>query len=112
MYARVNLGMTLAELGHYPASVAELTKVVPEAEAYCNVAFVMTLQGKTARRDRGVWQAGPSSSYPTMVRATQELLKLQRADPAANVTLTTPYKKGVVEQEIEPGVHGPRPRAD
>ncbi len=102
VYARVNLGMTLSQQGYYDESVGELTKVVSEPEAYCNVAFVMTLQGKP--RDAIVAYERALKLEPTMTRANLELAKLRQTDGNATVTLTTPHKNAMVEQEAAPKV--------
>jgi len=44
--AWINLGMTLAQLGRYEESLATFGKVVTEAQARCNVAFIQVTQGK------------------------------------------------------------------
>jgi Tfp pilus assembly protein PilF len=45
-FATVNLGLTLAQQGKYDESLKVQAKVLSDAEAYSNVAFVMTAQGK------------------------------------------------------------------
>jgi tetratricopeptide (TPR) repeat protein len=45
-HAAVNLGVTLAQQGRYDESLRVQGKVIGEAEAYSNVAFVLTAQGK------------------------------------------------------------------
>ena len=46
VYGNINLGMTLAQQGYYDASIEAFTKVLPKADAYCEVGFVLKLQGK------------------------------------------------------------------
>jgi Tfp pilus assembly protein PilF len=46
--AWTNLGLTLAQAGRYEESFEAFTKVVPPAQAHCNVAFALATQGKTA----------------------------------------------------------------
>jgi tetratricopeptide (TPR) repeat protein len=99
--ARVNLGMTLAQQGYYPAAVEEFTKVLPKAEAYCEVAFIMKLQGKLSDAIRAYEAA--LNLDPALPRAQSELSRLRQANPVSNVTLTTPYgQKGAVELEMTP----------
>jgi Tfp pilus assembly protein PilF len=44
--AWVNLGLTLGQQEHYPESLAAFRKVVGAAEAQCNLAFILSTQGK------------------------------------------------------------------
>ena len=102
-YARVNLGMTLAQQGYYDASVEEFTKVLPKAEAYCEVAFILKLQGKM--RDAIHMYETALTFEPGMPRANAELAKIRLGGTASTVTLTTPYgpgRKGEVELEEAP----------
>ncbi|MBM3997313.1 MAG: tetratricopeptide repeat protein [Planctomycetes bacterium] len=74
--ARTGLGMTLAQLGDYTGSWGEFKKVVSDAEAYCEIAFVMKLQGKTRDAIRAYEEA--IKLDPTMARAKTELSNLRR----------------------------------
>jgi tetratricopeptide (TPR) repeat protein len=102
-YARVNLGMTLAQQGYYEASVEEFTKVLPKAEAYCEVAFILKLQGKVHDAIRAYETA--LTIEPAMPRANAELAKMRLTGAVPTVTLTTPYgpgQKGAVDLEEAP----------
>jgi tetratricopeptide (TPR) repeat protein len=102
-YARVNLAMTLAQQGYYDASVEEFAKVLPKSEAYCEVAFILKLQGKF--REAIQKYEAALTLEPAMPRASAELAKLRLVGSATTVTLTTPYgpgQKGIVEVEEAP----------
>lgn len=103
VYATVNLGMTIAQQGYESAAVDVLKKVVSESEAYCNVAFVLALQGKS--RDAIRMYETALKIEPAMVRANAELAKIRQADGAITVSLTTPYRvgrQGSIELETTP----------
>jgi tetratricopeptide (TPR) repeat protein len=100
-----NLGMALAQNGEYEESIKVFEKVVTTAEAYCEVAFVLKYQGKREEAMRA-YQAAIKAD-PTLQRAHVGLAQMQQSlqtDPPAptKVTLTTPYKSGVVELESAP----------
>ncbi|MBI1830402.1 MAG: tetratricopeptide repeat protein [Planctomycetes bacterium] len=76
--ARTGLAMTLAQQGDYGNSWNEFKKVVSAAEAYCEIAFVMKLQGKPRDAIRAYEEA--IKLEPTMPRATLELTKLRQSD--------------------------------
>jgi tetratricopeptide (TPR) repeat protein len=103
-YAWVNLGMTLAQQGGRDAeSLEAFAKVLPKAEAYCEVAFILKLQGKLRDAIRAYETA--LTIEPAMPRANAELAKMRLTDAASTVTLTTPYgpgQKGAVELEEAP----------
>jgi tetratricopeptide (TPR) repeat protein len=103
-YARVDLGMTLAQQGKCPESVEEFAKVLPRAEAHCQVGFVMKLQGKLREAVREYEQA--LAIDPTLQRARTELASLRLlvlADPATLMTtLDDPVQRGTVESVETP----------
>jgi tetratricopeptide (TPR) repeat protein len=45
-HAWVNLGMTLAQQQRYEQSLEAFARVLPPAETQCNLAFILTTQGK------------------------------------------------------------------
>jgi tetratricopeptide (TPR) repeat protein len=114
--ARSGLGMALAQQAvhaksveefrsAYDKSVSEFKKVLKsEADAHCEVAFVMKLQGK----QREALQAYQTALRvePANTRARSELALLQKAGmtaPATIVRMTTPmHKTGVAELEPAP----------
>lgn len=105
-HARISLGMTLAQKGDYTASVAELKQALgSEAEAYCNVASIMKLQGKNEFAAAAYQRA--IEVDPSAPRARTELAQLQLILPRDAGTLpqvTTmrqPFRKGTVD--LEPG---------
>ena len=44
--AWINLGLTLAQMNQEEESLKAFSKVVPPAQAYCNLAFALTTQGR------------------------------------------------------------------
>ena len=100
VYATVNLGMTIAQQGqgYEAAAVDVLKKVVSESEAYCNVAFVLSVQGKS--RDAIRMYETALKIEPAMARANAELAKIRQADG-----VPSPYrvgKQGSIELEAAP----------
>jgi tetratricopeptide (TPR) repeat protein len=93
--AWASLGMTLAQKAEYAESIEAFKHVVSHAEAYCEVAFVMKLQGKRDEAIKAYQRA--LALDPTSQRAQLELLRLEKAaliDPPTKVTLTTPFAPG------------------
>lgn len=92
-FAWTGLGMAAAQLGNFDESFAAFNKVLPsQAEAYCQVAYFLNLQGKVPDAIRAYEQA--LKIEPKMPRANQELAKL-RAIP----TTATPVGRQVT---VEP----------
>ncbi len=75
--ARSGLGFALAHQGEYVKSLEEFKKVVSAADAYCEIAFVMKLQGKRQDAVRAYEEA--LRLEPTMARASTELSRMQTA---------------------------------
>jgi tetratricopeptide (TPR) repeat protein len=105
--AWVNLAMTLAQKAEYHESIEAFKNVVPHAEAYCEVAFIMKLQGK--HQDAIKAYEAALTLDPTLHRAQTEMIQLQQsrqvAPPPTKVTYTTPYapiRTGTVELEDVP----------
>lgn len=103
-HARISLGLTLAQQEDYEGSLAELKQALgSEAEAYCNVAFVMKLQGKHEHA-AGAYQRAVELD-PTLPRARTELAKLESFLPrdgnsSTRVTaMKQPIRKGTVDLE-------------
>jgi tetratricopeptide (TPR) repeat protein len=96
------LGMALAQEGNYDASFEAYSKVLSKSEAYCEVAFVMKLQGKLTDAIRAYETA--LKLEPAMPRARAELSKVREMDPESLTTMS-PVKmigqKGAVEL-VEP----------
>lgn len=104
--AWASLGMTLAQKTEYAESIEAFKHVVSHADAYCEVAFVMKLQGK---RDEAIQAYQRALALdPTLQRAQVELMQLQKtaqSELPTKVTLTTPFapgKAGTVELEDAP----------
>lgn len=95
--ARSGLGFALAHQGDYVKSLEEFKKVVPAAEAYCEIAFVMKLQGKREDAVRAYEEA--LRLEPTMARASTELARMQQALLTAPAAPKTP-----VHQVGRPGM--------
>jgi tetratricopeptide (TPR) repeat protein len=108
VYANVNLGMTLAQQGYKDASVEAFAKVLPKADAYCEVGFIMKLQGKP-REAIQMYEAALKLE-PAMPRASAELTKLRAtvaidpATPSSTQRVANPdwMKRGTVEQVDTP----------
>jgi len=106
--AWASLGMTLAQKSEIAESIEAFKNVVSPADAYCEVAFVMKLQGKRDEAIKAYRQA--LSLDPASQRAQLELLRLEksaRTDPPTKVTMTTPYApgtSGTVELEDAPPI--------
>jgi tetratricopeptide (TPR) repeat protein len=97
------LGMTLAQLGDYDKSFEAFSKVLPRAEAYCEVAFVLKLQGKPHDAVRAYEEA--LKADPAMPRASTELAKIRQVlltDPAPMPTPFQMGQRGVVQMEEAP----------
>src|SRR5439155_18320094 len=84
--ARVALGMALAQAGYHTESVQEFAKVLPKAEAYCELAFILKLQGKMQDAIRAYETA--LTFEPAMPRALTELRKAREVDPASHNVVT------------------------
>ena len=78
--AIVSLGMTLAQRGSYEESIATFKQVVGPADAYCQVAGVMKLNGKREDAMRAYQAAAPERIRATGCR-TLELALMYQADP-------------------------------
>jgi Tfp pilus assembly protein PilF len=105
--ARSGLGMALAQQGEYAKSVEEFKKVLKsEADAHCEVAWVMKVRGK----EREALQAYQTalSVEPGNTRARTELAALQKKGvtaPTTIVRMTTPMptnNRGVAEFQPAP----------
>ncbi|MFO0970110.1 MAG: tetratricopeptide repeat protein [Gemmataceae bacterium] len=94
----VNLGMVLAQRGQYPESIAAFTKAVSPAQAQCNLAFILTAQGKQ-REARAAYQEALALE-PGLSVARRALDKLDgvgaiaRSDTAASPA-RAPSRSGV-----------------
>jgi len=98
--AIINLGMTLAQRGEYDESRETFKKVVSEAEAYCEIAFVMKLNNKHEDAMRAYQTA--LTKDPNLQRAQAEMTQMYQSDPGLAVRMTTPYraeKRGSVDLE-------------
>lgn len=103
--ARSGLAMSLAQQGSYARSIEEFKKVLKsEADAQCEVAFVMKMQGKEIEAFKAYQTA--LNLEPNNGRARGELTALKQKGvvdaPATLVRLTTPTatttsKTGVAE---------------
>lgn len=102
--ARSGLAMALAQQGDYRRSVEEFKKVLSEADAQCEVAWVMKLQGK----QREALQAYQTALLlePANARARNEVALLRQkgvTDAPTIVRVTTPLPKmGIAELEPAP----------
>ena len=98
--AWVNLGMTLAQQGRYPESLEAFSQGVSQAEAYSNMAFIMTAQKKYDEAKQAYRKA--LELEPALRVAQQSLAKLEKppvpdaggVTPAAGAT---PTAVGVTE---------------
>lgn len=75
--AWTNLGLVLAQQGQYDASFDAFTKAVSPAQAKCNIAFVMTAQGR--REDAKNLYREALASEPGLAGARLALAKLEAA---------------------------------
>jgi tetratricopeptide (TPR) repeat protein len=78
--AWVNLGLTLAQLGRPEESFEAFTKVVPAAQAHCNLAFALAARGKTADAMHEYRKA--LELAPDLAIARAALVKLEAPRPA------------------------------
>ena len=90
--ARVNLGMTLAQRQDYQQSLDAFAQVVPLAQGHCNLAFILTTQGKFAEAKASYREA--LRLDPGLRLAQAALTKLENSPAPATVgaaaTTTTP----------------------
>ncbi|HZZ77103.1 MAG TPA: tetratricopeptide repeat protein [Gemmataceae bacterium] len=112
--ARSGLAMALAQQGAYDRSVAEYKKVLKsDADAQCEVAWVMKMQGK-GREALQLYQTALSID-PGHARARNEVAMLRdkgiTETPATIVRLTTPLapapttsKTGIAELQPAPSI--------
>ncbi len=105
--ARSGLGMALAQQGDYTKSVEEFKKVLKsEADAHCEVAWVMTVRGKESEALQAYQTA--LSLEPANARARSEVALLRQkgvTDAPKIVRLTTPTptdKRGMAEFQPAP----------
>jgi tetratricopeptide (TPR) repeat protein len=91
--AWAGLGMTLAQQGDYDGSWKAFKRVVSDAEAYCEIAFVLQQQRKS--REAITAYEAALKLEPTMPRATAELAKLRQS----NATPAPLGQKAFVEPE-------------
>jgi len=87
--AWINLGMTLAQNNHRDDSLEAFTKVVSPAQARCNLAFILTTQGKFNEAKIEYRQA--LTFEPDLELARNALAKLEGA-------ATQPAPKGMPQQ--------------
>src|SRR6185369_9509476 len=78
--AWVNLGMTLAQMERYQESFEAFTHAVPAAQAHCNLAFILTTQGK--RDDAKQAYRLALNFDPGLTLARAALQKLENPRPA------------------------------
>jgi tetratricopeptide (TPR) repeat protein len=77
------LGMTLAQMKNYDASLAEFKKIGKEAEAYRKVAFVLKLQNN---RDKAIeYYRRATGLDPSNMQAQRELSMMFDTPPAAGI---------------------------
>jgi tetratricopeptide (TPR) repeat protein len=108
--ALANLGMTLAQTGDFAGSIEAFKKAgFSDAEAYCEVAFVLKVNGKSEQAMAAYQEA--LNRDPKLERARMEMSQLYRHDPDIVVRMTTPTipatpakngKIGAVETELPP----------
>ncbi len=103
--SRSGLAMALAQQGAYGRSVEEFKKVLSEADAQCEVAFVMKMQHKESEALKAYQTA--LSLEPANTRARSEIALLRQKGvtdaPATIVRMTTPlHKTGYAELEPAP----------
>lgn len=75
--AWINLGMTLAQQERYPESLEAFHKALPGAQAHCNIAFIMTTQGKQEEAKKEYRLALAEQADLSLARAA--LAKLENA---------------------------------
>jgi Tfp pilus assembly protein PilF len=75
--AWINLGMTLSQEGKYDEGLAAFMKAVPQGQACCNLAFILTAQGKRDEA-RKMYQMALSHE-PDLEIARTALAKLNKA---------------------------------
>jgi tetratricopeptide (TPR) repeat protein len=79
--AWINLGMTLGEQGRYAESLEAFGKAVPTAQAQCNLAFILTTQGKLDLAKQAYAEA--LTHDPDLLLARKALAKLEGAGSVA-----------------------------
>jgi len=91
--AWVNLGMTLAKAGRTTESLEAFTHVVTPAQAQCNLAFILTTQGKLDDAKAAYRQAldiEPELSVARIALAKFEKAAAGPSAPAAAASATVP----------------------
>jgi tetratricopeptide (TPR) repeat protein len=81
--AWINLGMALGEQGRYAESLEAFGKAVPPGQAQCNLAFILTTQGKLDQAKRAYAEA--LTQDPDLRLARNALAKLASAPSVAPV---------------------------
>jgi Tfp pilus assembly protein PilF len=79
--AWINLGMVLGQQGRYEESLEAFARVVSPAQAQCNLAFLLTTQGKRAEARVAYRQALELDPELRLARAA--LAKLEQAEATA-----------------------------
>lgn len=105
--ALVCLAMAQAHNGDYQGSIDSFKKVkgFSEAEAYCEVAFVLNLQKKHEDALRAYQTA--LTHDPKLDKARNEMARIYQENPTLTARTTTPFrveKRGAVELEPAPAV--------
>ncbi|HVK12749.1 MAG TPA: tetratricopeptide repeat protein, partial [Gemmataceae bacterium] len=93
--AWVNLGLALAQQGRPEESFDAFTKVVPAAQAHCNLGFVLAARGKTGDAMHEYRRALELS--PDLAIARAALVKLDAPRPAKKAAV--PEAKPVLKPE-------------
>jgi tetratricopeptide (TPR) repeat protein len=79
--AWINLGMTLAQQAQYDQCLDAFAKAIPPAQGHCNLAFVLTTQGKREEAKQAYREA--LRIDPGLQLAQVALAKLERPTPSA-----------------------------
>jgi Tfp pilus assembly protein PilF len=90
--AWVNLGMTLAQLHRTQESIEAFSKVVSAAQAHCNVAFILTTQGRFDDAKAAYRKALALDPELTLARAA--LAKLENPAPRPGQPSVTSHGGG------------------
>ena len=96
--AWVNLGLTLAQLNRPEESFDAFTKVVPPAQAHCNLGFVLAARGKTADAIHEYRRALEMAPDLNIARAA--LVKLDAPRPAKKVAAAPAEKPARKPQPV------------
>lgn len=98
--AWINLGLTLAQMERYSEAFEATATIIPPAQAHCNMAFVLTTQGKREEAKKRYRDA--LALDPSMQKARQALEKLENPAPVAKTSKDARPPISTTLPEIDP----------